>query len=102
MVIDIALTRRADGHDVARALQLSEVVVEGNSREGALSPMRQALRERREAGVELVQFDWDDLQGEATSGWPRHSGAFPGDAAYRAMLEEVERERQRSYPEMLP
>ena len=93
MVIDVELTRRADGHYVARALQIPDVVIEAASRDVALAQMRAALLARRRAGAELVQIDLGDEAGTVRAAWPRHAGAFPDDEVYREMLAEVERQR---------
>ena len=60
MVVDIDLTRRVDGHYVARAFYLPEIVVEAATRDAALQQMRDALLARRRAGVEVVQLDLSD------------------------------------------
>jgi hypothetical protein len=90
MVVDIELTRRADGHYIARALHLPEVAVEAGTREAALEQMRILLLARRQSGVEIVQLDLDDakIEGVPSTTWPRHAGAFPDDAAYQEMLAE--------------
>jgi hypothetical protein len=93
MVVDIELTRQADGHYVARAFYLPEIVVEAATRDAALEQMRAALLARRRAGVEVVQLDLGDLDEPPSAEWPRHAGAFADDAAYQEMLAEVERER---------
>ena len=93
MLIDVELTQRADGHYVARALQIPDVIIEAASRDMALEQMRAALVARRRSGVELVQIDIGDADEPVPAGWPRHAGAFPDDAAYREMLAEVERQR---------
>ena len=93
MLIDVELTRRADGHYVARALQIPDVVIEAVSRDAALEQMRAALVARR-SGVELVQIDIGDADATVPTGWPRHAGAFPDDDTYREMLAEVERQRR--------
>ena len=94
MRIDVELTQRADGHYVARALQIPDVVIEAASRDAALEQMRAALVALRRSGVELVQIDIGDEDEGVPAGWPRHAGAFPDDDAYREMLEEVERQRR--------
>ncbi|HSH78421.1 MAG TPA: hypothetical protein VLA19_07805 [Herpetosiphonaceae bacterium] len=91
MLIDIELTQRADGHYVARALQIPDVVTEAASRDAALEQMRAALVARRRSGVELVRIDIGDEDEMVPTGWPRHAGVFPDDDAYREMLAEVER-----------
>ncbi len=94
MIIDVELTRRDDGHYVARALQIPDVVIEATSRDAALEQMRAALVARRRSGVELVQLHIAD-EGEAVpAAWPRHAGGFPDDEADREMLAEVERQRR--------
>jgi hypothetical protein len=98
MLIDVELTRRADGYYVARALQIPEVVVEAPSRDAALAQMRTALLTRRQAGVEVVQLDLSDASAAAIPGWPRHAEAFADDAAYQEMLAEVERQRRVEEP----
>ena len=94
MRIDVELTRRADGHYVARALQIPDVVIEAVSRDAALEQLRAALVARRRAGVELVQIEIGDADEAVPPDWPRHAGAFPDDEAYREMLAEVERQRR--------
>ena len=94
MRIDVELTRRADGHYVARALQIPEVVIEAGSRDAALAQLRAALLARRRTGGELVQIDLGDADEVVPPDWPRHAGAFPDDDAYREMLAEVERQRR--------
>ena len=94
MIIDVELTRRADGHYVARALQIPDMVIEATSRDAALEQMRAALLARRRSGVELVQIDIGDEGGTGRAAWPRHAGAFPDDEAYREMLAEVEHQRR--------
>ena len=94
MVIDVELTRRADGHYVARALQIPDVVIEATSRDAAIDQMRAALVARRRSGVELVQIDIGDEAAAVPAAWPRYAGAFPDDQAYRDMLAEVERQRR--------
>ena len=94
MLIDVEVTQRADGHYVARALQIPDLVIEAASRDAALEQMRAALVARRRSGVELVQIDIGDEDERVPAEWPRHAGAFPDDDAYREMLEEVERQRR--------
>ncbi len=93
MIVDIELTRRADGYYVARALHIPNMVIEAESRDAALEQMRATLVSRRQAGVELVQLDIGDEGETVPATWPRHAGAFPDDEAYREMLDEVERQR---------
>ena len=93
MLIDVELTQRPDGHYVARALQMPDVIIEAASRDAALEQMRAALVARRHAGIELLQIDIGDEAETVPEGWPRHAGAFPDDDAYREMLAEVERQR---------
>ncbi len=94
MLIDVEVTQHADGHYVARALQIPDVVVEVPSRDAALEQMRAALVAHRRSGVELVQIDIGDTDETVPTDWPRHAGAFPDDDAYREMLAEVERQRR--------
>ena len=94
MIVDVELTRRADGYYVARVLHIPDVVIEAASRDEALEQMRAALVSRRRSGVELVQIDIGDDGETVLSTWPRHAGAFPDDEAYREMLAEVERQRR--------
>jgi len=93
MIVDIELTRRADGYYVARALHIPNMVIEAESRDAALEQMRATLVSRRQAGVELVQLDIGDEGETVPATWPRHAGTFPDDEAYREMLDEVERQR---------
>jgi hypothetical protein len=93
MIVDIELTRRADGYYVARALHIPNMVIEAESRDAALEQMRATLVSRRQAGVELVQLDIGDEGETVPATWPRHAGAFPDDEAYREMIDEVERQR---------
>ena len=93
MIIDVELTRHANGHFIARALQIPDVVIEAPSRDAALELLRVALVARRRSGVELVQLDLGDEGATAPAAWPRHAGAFPDDETYREMLAEAERLR---------
>ena len=77
---------------MARALQFPEVVIEAASRAAALEQMRDALAARRREGVELLHADIRHVDETVPTGWLRHAGAFPDDAAYREMLAEVERQ----------
>jgi hypothetical protein len=94
MLIDVEVTQHADGHYVARALQIPDMEIEAASREAALEQMRAALVARRRSGVELIQIDIGDADETVPTNWPRHAGAFPDDDAYREMLAEVERQRR--------
>ena len=94
MLIDVELTQHADGHYVARALQIPDMEIEAASREVALEQMRAALVARRRSGVELIQIDIGDADETVPTAWPQHAGAFPDDDAYREMLAEVERQRR--------
>lgn len=94
MIVDIELTRQANEHYVARALQFPEVVVEAVSREAALAQIREALTARRRAGTEIVQISIENGSAALQSIWPRHAGTFPDDEAYHTMLAEVERQRR--------
>ncbi len=91
MLFDIELTQKAPDRYVARALLLPDVVVEAASRAEALDRVREAIRARKQAGVEIVQVVVDD---EARSpSWRKHAGAFPDDELYNQMLDDVERYR---------
>lgn len=94
MVVDIEITRRSDGHYVARAIHIPGVVIEATSRDAALAQIREVLVARQRAGVEIVQLDIGDLPGPPPIPWPPLSGAFPDDDVYREMLAEVERYRR--------
>lgn len=94
MIIDVELTPRPDGHYIARALQIPDVVIEAPSRNAALEQLHAALIARRHAGIELVQIDLNSEGETAPDSWPRHAGAFPDDEAYHEMLAEVERQRR--------
>lgn len=94
MVVDIEVTRRPDGHYVARAMHVPGVVIEAASRDAALEQMREVLIARQRAGVEIVQLDIGDVPGPPLAPWPPFSGTFPDDEVYREMLAEVERYRR--------
>lgn len=93
MIVDIELTRQANDHYVARALQFPEVLVEAGSREAAIAQIREALIARRRAGREIVQIAIEDMDTAAQPTWPRHAGTFPDDEAYRVMLAEIKQQR---------
>lgn len=93
MIFDVELTQRADGHYIARALLIPDVIVEAASREAAVEQIRAALLIRR-SSIELVRIDIGDVSETVPTGWPRHAGTFPDDDAYSEMLAEVERIRR--------
>jgi Asp-tRNA(Asn)/Glu-tRNA(Gln) amidotransferase A subunit family amidase len=94
MVLDVELTHQPGGRYRARVVLWPEVAVEADSRDEALDRIQDAIRARREAGVEIVQVSVDDVAQQALSGeWRRHAGAFPDDDLYQQMLEEVRRQR---------
>jgi predicted acetyltransferase len=94
MVFDIELTRQSADRYIARVLLLPDVVVEASSRGEALELIRTAIRERRNAGVEIVQVAIDDESHAASVSWRKHAGTFPDDALHQQMLEEIERYRR--------
>lgn len=95
MVFDVELTHPAADRYIARVLIWPDVVVEATSREEALEQIGQAIRRRRDAGVEIVQVIVDDPAGaSATSPWRRHAGTFPEDELYDQMLDEIQRYRR--------
>jgi hypothetical protein len=56
MVFDVELTQPTADRYVARVLLWPDVVIEAPSREEALKRIGAAIRERRDAGVEIVQL----------------------------------------------
>jgi hypothetical protein len=95
MVFDVELTHPAADRYIARVLLWPDVVVEAPSREEALEQIGEAIRQRRDAGIEIVQVIVDDPVGaSATSPWRKHAGTFPEDELYEQMLDEVRRYRR--------
>lgn len=95
MVVDIELTRHAVDKYTARVLLWPDIKVEAPSREAALSLIGDAIRQRRSAGIEIVQLAIEDeKRDKAPIAWRRHAGAFPDDELYQEMLTEIERNRQ--------
>jgi hypothetical protein len=93
MVFDVELTHPAADRYVARVLLWPDVVVEAASREAALEQIGEAIRRRRDAGVEIVQVIVDDPISSAAPTWRKHAGTFPEDELYEQMLDEVQRYR---------
>jgi Asp-tRNA(Asn)/Glu-tRNA(Gln) amidotransferase A subunit family amidase len=94
MVLDIELTPQPSGRHVARVLLWPNVVVEAASRDEALDRIQDAIRTRRQAGVEIVRVAVDeDASTQATRTWRKHAGTFPDDELYQRMLDEIQRGR---------
>jgi hypothetical protein len=93
MVFDVELTHPATDRYVARVLLWPDVVVEATSREAALEQIGEAIRQRRDAGVEIVRVIVDDPGSSAAPAWRKHAGTFPEDELYEQMLDEVRRYR---------
>lgn len=89
MVVDVEVTRQADGQYLARVLHIPDIAATATSRDAALHKIRALLDKRWRSGIELVQLD----VGNVAASWPRHAGAFPDDDSYRAMLAAIEGER---------
>lgn len=94
MVLDVELIHQPSGHYVARVLLWPNVIVEAPSRDEALDRIQDAIRARRQAGVEIVRVAVDeDVAARATHTWRKHAGLFPDDDLYQRMLEEIRRGR---------
>jgi uncharacterized protein YoaH (UPF0181 family) len=94
MQLDVEITQPAHDRFVARVLVMPDLVVEGASRTEAIELIRDAIRMRRQAGVEIVQVNIDDDSPSGVSSWRRHAGAFPEDKLDQAMRAEIERYRR--------
>ena len=91
MVLDIELTHQPSGRYIARVVLWPNVVVEAASRAEALDRIQDAIRERRQAGVEIVRVAVDEgTEPQATYIWRKYAGTFPDDELYQRMLDEVQ------------
>ena len=83
MVLDVELTHQPGGRYVARVLLWPTVVVEAASRDEALDRIRDAIRARRQTGVEIVRVAVDEEAAlQAPYAWRQHAGSFPDDELY--------------------